>query len=110
MLVFSDAREELGWPFARQLYLLHSLNFLHKMLATGEPQALASQLQVNSSLHSRSTRQDTDLVLPRVRTEAGRRRHLYSVAQVDNDYTTKVLIAKVRRTKVRVQMFARKYT
>ena len=77
-------REELGWPSARQLYQLHSLTFFHKMLNTGEPQALASHLQLNSSLRSRSTRQDTALALPRVRTEAGRRRHMYSVAQLYN--------------------------
>ena len=86
----SDVREELGWPLARQLYQLHSVNFLHKMLVTGEPQALASQVQINSSLRSRSTRQDTDLALPRVRTEAGRRRHLYSIVKLYNTLPQKV--------------------
>ena len=37
---------------------------------------LSSRLLVNSSLRPRSTRQDADLSLPRVRTEAGRRRRL----------------------------------
>ena len=80
----SDVREELGWPTARQLYEVHSLNFLHNKRCTGEPLALSSQLQVNSALRSRSTRQDTDLALPRARTEAGRRRLLYSTAQQYN--------------------------
>ena len=70
----SDVREELGWLTARQLYELQSLNLLHKIRRTGEPQALASQLSVNSALRSRSTRRDTDLALPRVRTNAGKRR------------------------------------
>ena len=80
----SDVREELGWPTARQLYEIHSLNFLHKIRCTGEPLALSSQLQVNSALRSRSTRQDTDLALPRARTEAGRRRLLFSTVQLYN--------------------------
>ena len=75
----SDVREELGWPTDRQLYEQYSLNFLHKIRCTGEPEALSSQLQVNSTLRSRSTRQDADLALPRVRTEAGRRRLLFRV-------------------------------
>ena len=81
----SDVRDELGWPTARQLYLQHSISLLHKIRVTGEPQALASHLQANSSLRSRSTRQDTDLALPRMRTEAGRRRLLYSVVQLYNE-------------------------
>ena len=80
----SDVREELGWPPARQLYQIHSLSLLHKILLTGEPQALASQLQANSSLRSRSTRQDTELALPRMGKEAGRRRFFYSIVQLYN--------------------------
>ena len=81
----SDVREELGWPTARQLYRQHSLCLLHKILATGEPQALASQIHSNSSLRARSTRQDTDLALPHVRTETGKRRLLYSIVKQYND-------------------------
>ena len=77
----SDVRDELGWLTARQLYELQSLNLLHKIRTTGEPQALASQLLTNSEFRSRTTRQDADLALPRVRTEAGKRRFLYRVAQ-----------------------------
>ena len=79
-----DVREDLGWPTARQLYRQHSLSMLHKIIITGEPQALASQVQTSSSLRSRSTRQDTDLALPRVRTESGKRRLLYSIVQLYN--------------------------
>ena len=80
----SDVREELGWPTARQLYELYSLNFLHKIRCTGEPETLSSQLLVNSSLRSRSTRQDADLALPRARTESGRRRLPFGIAQLYN--------------------------
>ena len=79
----SDVHEELDWSTARQLYE-HSLNFLHKIRCTGEPEALFSQLQVNSTLRSRSARQDADLALPRVRTEAGRRRLLFSIVPFYN--------------------------
>ena len=80
----SDVREDLGWPTARQLYEIHSLNFLHKIRCTGEPEALFSQLQLNSSLRTRTTRQDADLALPRARTEAGRRRLLFGTVQSYN--------------------------
>ena len=78
----SDVRDELDWPTARQMYELHSLNFLHKIRCTQEPEALSSQSLANSSLRSRSTRQDCDLALSRARTEAGRRRLLFSTAQI----------------------------
>ena len=77
----SDVRDDLGWLTARQLYELQSLNILHKIRSTGEPQALASQLSANSELRLRHTRQDTDLFLPRVRTNAGKRRFLYQAVQ-----------------------------
>ena len=80
----SDVREELGRPTARQRYELHSLNFPHKIRCFGEPEALSSQLHVNSALRSRSTRQGTDLALPRARTEVGRRRLLYSTVKAYN--------------------------
>ena len=62
---------------ACQLYELHSLSILHKIRCTGEPETLSSRLLVNSSLRSRSA----DLSLPRVRTEAGRRRPLFGTVQ-----------------------------
>ena len=79
----SDVLEELGWPSptARQLHKQHSLRLLHKILVTGEPQALASQIRANPSLRASSIRQDADLALPRVRTESGKRYLLYSTVQ-----------------------------
>ena len=77
-------RDELGWLTARQLYKLQSLNILHKIRRTNEPQALASHILANSELRTRSTRQDTDLALPRVRTNAGKRRFLYEATRLYN--------------------------
>ena len=64
--------------------VLVTLHFLHKIRCTGEPETLSSQLLVNSSLRSRSTRQDADLALPRARTESGRRRLLFGIVQLYN--------------------------
>jgi len=65
----TPVRTELGWPTASQMYRQQSLNSLHKIRCTGEPQALASQLVLNSQTRSRLTRQDPDLSLPRVNTD-----------------------------------------
>ena len=80
----SDVRDDLGWPTVPELHEQHCLNFLHKIVSTGIPQALASKLQANSDFRSRNTRQDADLALPRIRTEAGRRRLFYRSAQCYN--------------------------
>ena len=77
----SEVRAEIGWPTAQQLYRQQSLNLLHKIRNTGEPQTLASQLHANHDLRSLSTRQNFDLALPRVTTEAGKRRFLYHAVQ-----------------------------
>ena len=81
----SDVRDDLGWPTVPQLYEQHCFTFIHKILRSGEPQALASHLQANSTLRSRNTRQDADLALPRVRTESGRRRLFYRTVRSYND-------------------------
>ena len=91
----SDVRGALGWPTARQLYELHSLCLLHKIRSTEEPLALSSQLRPNSTLRSRSTRQDGDLALPRVRTEAGRRRLLFNTVQQYNGLPPEVRLLSV---------------
>ena len=95
----SDVRDELGWPTARQLYELHSLSLLHKIRCTGEPETLSSRLLVNSSLRSRSTRQDADLSLPCVRTEAGRRRLLFGTVQQYNGLPPEVRSMSLGRFK-----------
>ena len=95
----SDVRGALGWPTARQLYELHSLNLLHKIRITEEPLALSSQLQANSTLRSRSTRQDSDLPLPRLRTEAGKRRLLFSTVQRYNGLPPEVRLLSLNAFK-----------
>ena len=46
----------------------------HKVLCSGEPESLARELMTVGEVHSRPTRQDTDLFVPRSRTEMGKRR------------------------------------
>jgi len=88
----SGVRGELGWPTVPQLHEQHCLTLLHKIIRTGEPQALASRLQPNSELRSRNTRQDTDLALPpgRVNTNAGFRRFFYRTVQRYNTLPAEV--------------------
>ena len=95
----SSVRCALGWPTARQMYEQHSLNLLHKIRITGEPLALSSQIQVNSTLRSRTTRQDNDLALPRARTEAGKRRLLFSVVQQYNSLPPEVRLLPLKAFK-----------
>jgi len=80
----TPVRTELGWPTASQMYRQQSLNSLHKIRCTGEPQALASQLVLNSQIRSRLTRQDPDLSLPRTNTDYGERRLLVHTVQLYN--------------------------
>ena len=70
----SDLRERLGWLQAHQLADLCTLCLTHKVLTSGEPEALASVLCVNGAVRQRRTRQDRLLYVPRSRTEAGKRR------------------------------------
>ena len=49
------------------------------------PVLLLTSLQTNREARGRSTRQDDDLRLPPVRTEAGRRRFLCRGPMLDND-------------------------
>ena len=71
-------------PLIQLLQLLKNSSREVQLRCTGEPETLSSRLLVNSSLRSRSTRQDADLSLPRVRTEAGRRRLLFGTVQQYN--------------------------
>ena len=79
----SEVREALGWLEAPDLFLYQTLCLLHKVRGTAEPEILASLCSLNCErpAHSRTTRQDHHLFLPRVRTEAGKRRFAYRAAR-----------------------------
>ena len=80
----SDVLKGPNWLSSRQLTHYHSLTLLRKVLRWGEPLTLAEELHLSSSSRSRSTRQDGLLHLPRIRSEAGRRRFVYRVPQLFN--------------------------
>ena len=79
----SDVRDALGWLDSSQLFHHQSLSLLHKIILTGKPECIASQISANrdNPVHVCSTRQDHLLQLPAIRTEAGRRRFLYGIVQ-----------------------------
>ena len=70
----SDLHERLGWLNAADLGSLHTITLTHKILRSGEPDSLACVLRTVGDVHSRPTRQDSDLFVPRSRTEMGKRR------------------------------------
>ena len=70
----SDLHKRLGWLSAADLGRLHTITLTHKILRSGEPDSLACVLRTVGDVHSRPTRQDSDLFVPRSRTEMGKRR------------------------------------
>ena len=73
----SDVRAALGWLEAEDLFKYQTLALLHKICLHQVPVSLSTSIQTNREARVRSTRRDSDLRLPAVRTEAGRRRFLY---------------------------------
>ena len=59
-------------------------NRVKRMLVTGVPQDIAVQLATVGQGRERSTRQDADLALPRIRSESGRKRFLYRAVSAFN--------------------------
>ena len=59
-----------------------SVMLLKKILVTGQPESLHDRIASRGSIHGRSTRQAGQLDTPMIRTEAGRRRFLYSAVTV----------------------------
>ena len=80
----SDALRSLTWLPARELVIYHTLCLLKRMLVTGAPQDIAAQLATVGQGIERSTRQDADLALPRIRSESGRKRFLYRAVSAFN--------------------------
>ena len=79
----SDVRDSLRWLDAPSLVQYQTLCLLQKVRRTEQPESLAGLFTANCELpdRGRPTRQDHLLSLPRVRTEAGKRRFAYRAAQ-----------------------------
>ena len=80
----SDTLRSLTWLPARELVIYHTLCLVKRMLVTGAPQDIAAQLATVGQGRERSTRQDADLALPRIRSESGRKRFLYRAVSAFN--------------------------
>ena len=79
----SSVRSSLGWLNPSAMVQAQTLNMLHKVRRTGEPESLAAQFCTNAERHDhrRSTRQDHLLSLPRIRgSVAGKRQFVYRAA------------------------------
>ena len=76
----ADVRDALGWLSAADLSSQDMLVFLHKVVVTEEPAAIARSFNRNDEMRERTTRQDSNMWLPSVRTEAGKRRFCYRAA------------------------------
>ena len=71
-----------GLP-ARELVTYHTLCLLKRITVTGAPHDIAEQLTSVGQGRERSTRQDANLTLPRIRSESGRR-FMYRAASAFN--------------------------
>ena len=63
---------------------LHTLSLVHKVRCVGEPEVLAREFRTVAETRERSTRQDHDLIVPRSRTEMGKRRFCSRAALLYN--------------------------
>ena len=104
----SDVRDALGSLDSSQLLHHQSLSLLHKIIQTGEPESIASQIRSNRDdpVHVRTTRQDHLLQLPTIRTEAGRRRFLYWVVQRYNALPAETRELRITRIRTRLRSHA----
>ena len=84
----SDALRELNWLSAENMYRYHGLTLLNKIRCTAEPESLSSSLVTRRDAHRRITRQAGQLVTPKIRSESGRRRFLYSMVTEFNGLPT----------------------
>ena len=75
------------WLPARELATYHTLCLclLKRVLVTGEPIDIADALVAARQLRERSTRQDANLALPCIRSEAGRKRFRYRAVSAFNE-------------------------
>ena len=82
----SDIVERLGWLNAKSLVQYHTACSLFKTLRTGAPAYVARTIgPPRNAVHSHATRRSAELSLPRILTEAGRRRLCYRGVSLLNE-------------------------
>ena len=64
----------------KQLSYYHNVTALHKIITTGQPESLANKLAQNIATTGRATRQSSDIRLPAVRQNSGKRQFVYRAA------------------------------
>ena len=82
----SDVTKDLGWTDAKQLVEYHTVCAVHTALKSGQLSYIRSTIgPAASQRHEHNTRHASNLTLPPIRTEAGRRRLCYrGVALLNN--------------------------
>lgn len=82
----SDVVDRLGWLNAKHLAQYHAACSLYKTIRTGIPTYMAQTVgPPRNAVHDHATRRSAELSLPRIRTEAGRRRLCYRGAALLNE-------------------------
>ena len=82
----SHVIRELRWLSAEQLVQYHTVCTVFHAITTGRPAYIASTIGApGHDTHGHDTRQSSNLALPRIRTEAGRRRLCYRGTKLYND-------------------------
>ena len=74
----SDAVQQRGWLTAEQLITYHTVCSVRTLMMTGRPESLAATMGQRLSVqHEHNTRNAHHFVVPRMRTETGKRRLCY---------------------------------
>ena len=82
----SDVVQRLGWMTARQLVEYHTVSAVTKVVVNGLPEGVYNTIGAPAaSSHTHDTRYANRLSVPRIRTEAGRRRLCYRGVVMYND-------------------------
>ena len=83
----SDAIRLLGWLTARQLIDFHTLCAVQRVIKYEETAYLYDTIGPRAAeIHEHNTRRASDWTLPRIRTEAGRRRLCYRGCSLLNEH------------------------
>ena len=82
----SGLLEQYEWLSAEQCVQYFELCTLHRIITTGEPTILSRQFVLNRDVVRRHTRQSDQMVLPRPRTNHGKRCFIYRSYSLFNKY------------------------
>ena len=83
----SDVVHDLGWMSAWQLVEYHTVSAVQRTLTTGFPEHIFDTIGDPANLrHGYSTRDRHKRTLPRIRSEAGRRRLNYRGVDMTNSH------------------------